>query len=162
MKKTNSMRLLESLDVAYQVHEFSDDIHSADGVAEALSVPVQQVYKTLVVLRERGKPLLVMLPGDSSLDLKELARQVGEKRLRMATYHEAEALTGLQVGGISALALVHKNFDVYADKAILSSATILVSAGVRGVNLSMHPSDLLRVTAARTVDVTREGEELIT
>lgn len=160
-QKTNSMRLLESRNIAYQVHEFSPDIHSAQGVAEVFGVSARQVYKTLVVVRERGRPLLVMVPGDADLDLKLLAQAAGEKKLRMATHSEAEELTGLQVGGISALALTHKRFEVYADASIRCLSTVYVSAGRRGVNLSLHPDDLLRITSARVATVLRKDSEVL-
>ena len=152
--KTNSMRLLEAKKIPYQVYEFSAEIRSAEEVAEALGAPLSQIYKTLVVTREHGQPLLVMVPGDRMLDLKSLAKAVGEKKLRMATHKEAEALTGLEVGGISPLSLLHKGFEVYADEAILSQPEVYVSAGCRGINLSLHPSDLLQVTNARVVQAT--------
>lgn len=152
--KTNSMRMLEAKGIGYRVHEFSPEIQSAEGVAEALHVPPSQVYKTLVVMRERGRSLLVIVPGDKDLDLKLLAQQIGEKSLHMASRRQAEQITGLQVGGISALALLQRNLDVYADEAILMLATVYVSAGSRGINLSLAPSDLLRVTNAAIVRAT--------
>jgi len=109
-------------------------------VAEALGLPASQVYKTLVVVRERGKPLLVMIPGDRELDLKRLAKAIGEKKLRMATHKEAESLTGLQVGGISALALLNRRFEVYIDRAATKLERVLVSAGRRGIERP-HPRD---------------------
>ena len=158
-RKTNSMRLLESHSIPYQAFYFSTDIRSAEDVARELAVPPSQVYKTLVVRREKGRPLLVMIPGDKTLDLKALAKAVEEKKLHMATHKEAEALTGLQVGGISALSLLRKGFDVYVDEAILALDQVYVSAGCRGINLSLRPSDLLRITNARTAQVTRSGKE---
>lgn len=160
--KTNSMRMLESRRIPYRVHEFSADVHSAEEAAEALGVPLSHIFKTLVVMRQGGRPVLVMVPGDSALDLKLLARAVGEKKLRMATHREAEQHTGLEVGGISALALMHKRFDVYADEGILSLSRVYVSAGRRGINLSLLPGDLLRVTSANTVQVTRRDGEVVT
>ena len=151
--KTNSMRVLDSHSVAYQAHEFSAEVRSADEAASAMGVPIQQVYKTLVVLRERGRPLLVMLAGGSVLDLKQLARASGDKKLHMASRHEAEELTGLEVGGISALALLNKGFDTYADESLLALPRVYVSAGVRGMNLSLKPADLVEVTRARLASV---------
>jgi len=149
-QKTNSMRLLESRHIPYQVHEFSTEIRSAEDAAQVMGVPPDQVFKTLVVLRERGRALLVMVPGNKALDLKLLAKAAGEKKLHMATHNEAEAVTGLEVGGISALALLNTGLDVYADEAILSLPLVYVSAGSRGINLSLRPRDLLQVTRART------------
>jgi Cys-tRNA(Pro)/Cys-tRNA(Cys) deacylase len=157
--KTNSMRLLESRHIAYQVHEFSSEIRSAEDAAQVMGAPPDHVFKTLVVLRERGRPLLVMVPGNKALDLKLLAKAAGEKKLHMATHKEAEALTGLEVGGISALALLNKGLDVYADEAILSLPQVYVSAGQRGINLSLRPQDLLQVTRARVAAACGEQQE---
>jgi Cys-tRNA(Pro)/Cys-tRNA(Cys) deacylase len=151
------MRLLEANDVAYDAIVFSSEIHSADGVAEAMGLEPLTVYKTLVVRRVRGKPLLVMVAGDRQIDLKALAASVGERKLSMATHRDAEALTGLQVGGISALALLNRGFEVCIDRAAQALEEVVVSAGQRGVNLRLRVADLVRVTGARWVDATRQG-----
>ncbi len=157
--RTNTMRLLEANRVVYDVFTFSADIHSAVGVAEAVGLEPDAVYKTLVVRRERGKPLLVMVAGNKHIDLQTLAAAVDEKRLRMATHNEAEKLTGLQVGGISALALQNKGFDIFLDRAAQSLERVTVSAGKRGINLRLLVSDLLRVSGARWVEaVAKDGE----
>jgi len=157
-QRTNSMRLLESRRVPYTAHYFSPSIHSADGVAEALGVPAAQVFKTLVALPQRGKPLLAIVPGDRELDLKALAKAAGDKKVHMATQKEAEALTGLQVGGISALALLDKGFRVFLDASAEGFDTILVSAGERGINLQLPVAGLVRLTRARLAPLaTAEG-----
>ena len=153
-EKTNAMRMLEARKIPFETYTFDLDIHSADGVAEALGLPAHQVYKTLVAVRQRGKPLLVLVAGDRELDLKRLAHAAGEKKLHMASYKEAESLTGLQVGGISALALINRGFDVYIDRAATRLSHILVSAGCRGINLKLSVEDLIRITRARVIEVT--------
>ena len=107
--RNNVTRLLYARRVAYELFEFPPEKHSAEQTAELLGVAPGLVYKTLVVMREtKGKkPLLVMAPAGRELNLKALAASLGEKKLRMATQREAEDLTGLQVGGISALALLN-------------------------------------------------------
>ncbi|MBN1642449.1 MAG: aminoacyl-tRNA deacylase [Anaerolineae bacterium] len=155
--RTNAMRLLEAHGVPYDVIAFSSEIHSADGVANALGLDPAEVYKTLVVQRARGKPLLVMIVGDREIDLKALAASVGERKLSMATHRDAEALTGLQVGGISALALLNRGFEVCIDQAARERTAVVVSAGQRGVDVRLRVDDLVRVTAARWVDAT--GQE---
>jgi Cys-tRNA(Pro)/Cys-tRNA(Cys) deacylase len=152
------MRLLDANGVHYEVCTFSPDIGSATGVAEALGLDPTTVYKTLVVQRSRGKPLLVMVAGDRTIDLKALAASVNEKKLRMATHREAEAITGLQVGGISALALLNRGFDVCIDRAAQGLEQVLVSAGQRGINLRLAVADLVRVTGARWVNAAEEAE----
>jgi len=159
-RKTNAMRLLDSRRIPYQVHEFSSDVRSAKEAAEVLGVDPGQVYKTLVVTRERGRPLLVLISGSQVLDLKRLAQAVGEKKLRMAAHKEAETITGMRLGGISALGLTRKGLMVYIDESILALERVYVSAGRRGINLSLLPDDLIRITGARVVRLTApEGSE---
>jgi len=154
--KTNAMRVLDQRQVAYEVHEYSPEIHSAVEAARAMGQPVERVYKTLVVMREalRAKPLLVMVPGDRELDLRVLARSTGDKKLRMATQKEAESLTGLLVGGIGALALLNRGFEIWIDGAARAAGCerICVNAGQRGVNLELRVDDLVRITNARWIN----------
>jgi Cys-tRNA(Pro)/Cys-tRNA(Cys) deacylase len=152
-KKLNSMRVLEREDVRYEVLTFPESVHSAEGVAEFVGLPATQVYKTLVVERPSGgKPLLVMVPGDRELDLKQLAACLGEKKLQMASHKDAERLTGLQVGGISALALLNRGFEICLDRRALELDEVVISAGQRGINLKLAVRDLTRVTHPRLVD----------
>jgi Cys-tRNA(Pro)/Cys-tRNA(Cys) deacylase len=146
--RTNSMRLLDAHRVQYEVLSFSPDIHSAVEAAAAMGADPSTVYKTLVVERAGGKPLLVMVAGDKQVDLGMLAASVGEKKLRLASHSDAEKLTGLQVGGISALALLNKGFDIYIDRAAQSLEWVTISAGQRGLNLRLAVSDLVRMTHA--------------
>jgi Cys-tRNA(Pro)/Cys-tRNA(Cys) deacylase len=152
--KTNSMRALEARKVPYEVFTFPPEVHSASGVADAVGLPYEQVYKTLVALRTEGKPMLIMIAGDRELDLKRMAKAVGEKKVRMASHREAEDLTGLQVGGISALALLNRPFDVFIDRPATGLSHVLVSAGKRGINLRLGVDDLIRVTRARVIEAT--------
>ncbi len=153
MQKTNAMRVLDARKIPYDVCEYSDDIHATDGVAAALGVSESLVYKTLVVLPEAPgrKPMLVIVPGPREISLRQLAKEIGEKSLRMATQKEAESLTGLKVGGISALALLNRGFAIHIDASAAELDTVYVSAGQRGINLRVKAADLIRVTGARVV-----------
>jgi Cys-tRNA(Pro)/Cys-tRNA(Cys) deacylase len=156
--RTQAMRMLDARKIPYTVHVFPDTIRDASEVAAALEMPPAQVFKTLVLLRDDeplAHPLLVMVPADYELDLRALARVVGAKSVRMATYRQAEQLTGLRVGGISALALLNRPFEVYIDECALSFEQVLVSGGQRGVDLQLHVKDLVQVTQAQTVRVVR-------
>lgn len=156
--KTNAMRALEGKRIAFSVHTFPSSIHSADGVADYLGIPAGQVYKTLVVMLPKGRAMLIIVPGDRELDLKKLANVLDEKKIRMATQVEAEALTGLQVGGISALALLNKGFKVVLDESSKHYDEIVVSAGQRGINLQLTVRDLVKMTHARIADVAAAPE----
>lgn len=150
--KLNSMRLLEKHGVPYDVIEYPDDMRDAEAIAQVIGVPEQQVYKTLVVQPVAGgKPMLVMMPSNSQLDLKKMAAACGEKKVSMAAHKDAEALTGLKVGGISALALTHKNWPVYIEAAAEHLDDILVSAGQRGLDLKLKAADLIQLLKAKPV-----------
>jgi Cys-tRNA(Pro)/Cys-tRNA(Cys) deacylase len=158
--KTNAARLLEAHGIGHRVRVYDPEraFHSADEAATLLGVPGATVLKTLVVLREgaaRAKPLLVLVPSDRQVDLKRLAQALGEKRLRMASQQEAERLTGLKVGGISALAVRAGAFEVLVDGSAASWERVHVSAGVRGVDLELGTRDLLAVTGGRLVEASR-------
>src|SRR5262245_41022044 len=162
--KTNAARLLEARGIGHRVRVYDPDraFHTADEAAALLGVPGGSVLKTLVVLREgpaRAKPLLVLVPSDRQVDLKRLGQALGEKRLRMASQREAEQLTGLKVGGISALAVKAGAFEVLMDGSAASWERVHVSAGVRGVDLEVGTRDLLAVTGARLVDASRNAPE---
>jgi Cys-tRNA(Pro)/Cys-tRNA(Cys) deacylase len=152
--KLNSMRLLDRQGIDYEMMVFPDTIHSASGVAEYFALAPSQVYKTLVVMPDTRAPALVLVAAHRQLHLKSLARSLDVKKLRMATHKEAETYTGLKVGGISALALVHRGFPVYIDRAAATLDTMLVSAGRRGINLRLRVADFLRVTGACLVEAT--------
>jgi Cys-tRNA(Pro)/Cys-tRNA(Cys) deacylase len=154
--KTNAMRVLEQRKIAFQTFTYSPDLHSALEVAEILNVPPEQVYKTLVVLPESGKgrPMLVMVPGTKEIDLKVFGVSSGEKKVKMARQVEAEGLTGLLVGGISALALLQKGFRIFIDEDALALDQIYVNGGQRGLNLCLAATDLIKVTGATPVKVT--------
>ena len=154
-EKTNAARQLEARGIRHRVtvYDASRAFHSADQAAALVGAPPEAVYKTLVVLREggapRAKPLLVLVASDRQVDLKGLAAALGAKRLRMATQAEAETLTGLRVGGISALALRPGAFEVVLDAPARALAAIHVSAGVRGADIELAVDDLIAVTGAR-------------
>jgi Cys-tRNA(Pro)/Cys-tRNA(Cys) deacylase len=155
-RKTHAMRVLGAKGIPYTAIEYdpAGEFHPAEEAAAILDVPLAAMYKTLVVLREapRSRPLIVMVPSDSQLDLKVLAQALGEKKLRMATQREAEELTGMQVGGISVLGLKRPAaFDVLIDERARDLATIHISAGERGIEIALHTADLVSLSGARHV-----------
>jgi Cys-tRNA(Pro)/Cys-tRNA(Cys) deacylase len=155
--KNNVTRLLDSRQIAYTTAEYDgSQFHSADEVAQLIGVPVEQVYKTIVVLREdkTRKPLLVMVAAPREIDLKKLAASLGEKKLHIAKHDEAEKLTGLQVGGISALALLSQPFETCLDRPALEFTHIHISGGQRGLDIRLAVKDLMTLTKAKAVEAT--------
>ncbi len=155
--KLNSMRLLEARRIPYQALEYDPRIRDAEAVAESLGLPAGEVFKTLVVeCPARKKPILALLPCHCTLGLKRLAQALGEKKLMMAKHKRAEELTGLKVGGISALALMHKRWDVCLDTRAMAVERIVVSAGKRGMQLRLARSDLVALLNCEIVDMADE------
>ena len=154
-ERTQAMRALQGKRIPYEVLTYPDDMRDAVEIALLLGVSPDEVFKTLVVLppEKSKKPLLVMLPASAQLDLKKLAEAVGTKKLKMATHREAEQLTGLQVGGISAVALLGKPFGVYMDESAMSLTHVFISAGKRGIQLKIAVTDVVKLTGARIAPV---------
>jgi Cys-tRNA(Pro)/Cys-tRNA(Cys) deacylase len=154
MTSNNVTRLLDSRKVAYTAFETLPEKLGALETAHQLGVPPEQVFKTIVVLREKpGKALLAVVPGPSKVDLKKLAAMFGEKKLRLPTQAEAEQLTGLQAGGISPLALLNKGFQVILDSAAQNYEQIHISGGQRGLNIRLPVAALVELTHARLGEI---------
>ena len=152
----NITRLLDSQKVAYAAFEIPVEKLGARETAEFLQVPLGQVFKTIVVTRDKPrKPILAVIPGDSVVDLKPLAAFLGDKKVYLPTEREAEGLTGLQAGGISPLALINKGFQVVLDSSAQNFSEIHVSGGQRGVNIKLPVDDLIRLTKARVASMSR-------
>jgi len=153
--KNNVTRFLDSKKITYQLYTYAYEagIHSAVEVADAVGLPAAQVFKTLVVIGDdpKRKPMLVVVPGPNTLDLKLLAKATKFKKAKMAAHADAEKLTGLQTGGISPLALINKGFDVYLDDSATRFTEIALSAGERGAQVFLPVSDLIKLTRARLV-----------
>jgi Cys-tRNA(Pro)/Cys-tRNA(Cys) deacylase len=158
--KLNTMRILEQNKIVYEALHYPDDLRDAEAIADVLGLPYYMVYKTLVAQPEGSdKPYLVMIAADRALDLKQLATVSGQKKIRMASHKDAEALTGLKVGGISALALTQKNWTVFLDQPATEHEHILISAGQRGTQLRVPTMALVRLVRARLANVSMEKVE---
>ena len=151
----NVTRLLDSRKVPYTAYEIPAEKLGAMEAAQFMGVSADEVFKTIVVTREKKKPILAVIPGPRTVDLKLLASFLGEKKVHLPTEREAEELTGLQAGGISALALTHKGFQVVIDSAAQQYERIYVSGGQRGLDIHLHVDDLAKLTNARFGNISR-------
>jgi len=155
----NVTRLLDSRKISYSAFELPLEKLGALETARLLNVEPASVFKTIVVTRDKPKkPLLVVIPGPTTVDLKLLASVLGEKKVYLPTEREAEALTGLQAGGISPLALLNKGFQVVLDASANTYAEIHVSGGQRGLNIKLAVDALVKLTNARLAIISR-GED---
>lgn len=156
MVKNNVTRLLVSKGIPFQAFELPAEKLSAQEAAQFLGVDPELVYKTIVVTRtQRGKPILALIPAPREVDLKALARVLGEKKVFLASQKEAEQITGLQVGGISPLALLSRGFQVVIDSSAQSLDEIYLSGGQRGLNISLPSDQLIELTHAKLGGISR-------
>ena len=154
--KTNAARILDKLGVRYEIREYEvdpDDL-SAEKVALGVGLPLDQVFKTLVVRGDRRGVLLAVVPGNAELDLKALARVTGDRRIEMVTLKEVQPLTGYIRGGVTALAC-KKDYPVIADERIRLFDVVSVSAGMRGQQIVLAPGDYLQTTKATVGPIAR-------
>jgi Cys-tRNA(Pro)/Cys-tRNA(Cys) deacylase len=155
----NVTRFLDSKKIPYQAFVLPAEKLGADETAKLLGVNPELVYKTIVVTRPNGKPILAVIPGSHRVDLKYLAAAMGEKKVVLPTELEAEMLTGLQAGGISPLALVNKGFQVVIASEAYKQSHIHVSGGQRGLNILLPVISLAKLTRARFAEISTGDSE---
>jgi len=156
--QNNITRLLNAHKIAYTAFETPKEKLGAEGTAEFLAISPALVYKTIVVKRKEGKPILAIVSAGSSVDLKALAKLLGEKKVFLTTQADAERLTKLQAGGISPLALINKGFQVVLDDNAQAYEQIHISGGQRGLNIRLGVDDLIKLTNARVGKIRDEYE----
>jgi Cys-tRNA(Pro)/Cys-tRNA(Cys) deacylase len=162
MATTNNVtRLLDSRKIKYTVFELPIEKLGAEETAALIKVPLEIVFKTIVVVRSSpgSKPILAVIPGNCELDVKALAALVGDKKVRVPTQREAEEMTGLQAGGISPLALINRGFQIFLDQSAQKYLEIHISGGQRGLNIRLPVKDLLRLINARVASIAVKGSQ---
>jgi Cys-tRNA(Pro)/Cys-tRNA(Cys) deacylase len=155
--KTNAVRLLETLGIRHELREYDvdpDDL-SAETVASKIQLPPEQVFKTLVMRGDRAGVCLAVVPGNTEVDEKALARLTGDRRVEMAPLKEVQALTGYIRGGVTALAS-KRDYPVYVDETAELFDAISISAGVRGTQILIAPSDYLKIVKGKVGAISRE------
>ena len=154
--KTNAARILDALGIRYELREYEVDEEnlSAESVARKVRLPPEQVFKTLVCRGDHTGVLFAVVPAGAELDFKAAARLCGDRSVEMVALREVQPLTGYIRGGVTVLG-ARKDYPAYADETIELFDVISVSAGARGTQLLLAPSDYLRATKARTGPLTR-------
>ena len=155
--KTNAVRLLDSLSVAYELRDYEvdpDDL-AAETVAAKIGLPPEQVFKTLLARGDRNGPCFAVIPGNTELDYKALAKLTGDRSVELVHLKEVQPLTGYIRGGVTVLG-GKKDYPVYADETIELWDVISISAGMRGTQILIAPSDYLHVTNATVGAIARD------
>lgn len=147
--KTNAARLLESMGIAFELRSYpvDEDDLSAESVALKVGLPPEQVFKTLVVRGDRTGVAFAVIPARAELDLKALARAMGDRKAEVVPLREVESLTGYIRGGVTVLG-AKRDYPVFADEWIELFDVISVSAGVRGTQVLISPLHYLRAARA--------------
>jgi Cys-tRNA(Pro) deacylase len=149
--ETPAIRFLKAHRIAFSSHVYAYEEHGGTRVsARELNVDEHTVVKTLVFEDENARPLIVLMHGDFKVSTRELARQIGCKKVEPCTAEAANRHTGYLVGGTSPFA-TRKQMPVYIEKTILDLPLIYINGGRRGFLVGVHPHDILRTLNPKAV-----------
>ena len=152
--KTNAVRLVEQAGIPCREHFYEYDENDLNGnhAAEAIGMPGEQVFKTLVARGERTGIHVFCIPVCCELDLKKAAKAAGDKNMQMVAVKELLSLTGYIRGGCSPVGM-KKKYPTHLDETAQIWDEIAVSAGARGHQMVLPPEDLARLVDAEFVDI---------
>lgn len=154
INKTNVARILDQKKIRYELvpYEVDENDLAATHVASQLGEDIGQVFKTLVLRGDRNGLLVCVIPGDKEVDLKKAAKLSGNKKVEMIAMKELLPLTGYIRGGCCPIGM-KKPYPTWIHSTCVEFPFIFISAGVRGLQLKINPSDLLGATGASVADL---------
>jgi Cys-tRNA(Pro)/Cys-tRNA(Cys) deacylase len=152
MKRTKALDILDKANIAHEVREFDASEFTVEETSDKLGLPLNLLFKTLVVKGERKGLVMALVQGDAQLSLSKLAKAMGDKRCEMIDVDDLFRVTGYLKGGCSPLG-AKKNFPVYIDATALELDRISVSAGLRGVQMLLAPHDLIKAAKATVAEI---------
>ena len=154
-KKTNAMRILEQLQIEYKVKEYQFDENFSDAVtaAQKVGLPVEQVFKTIIMRNEQKEIFVFCVPAASEVNLKKVRSLTNSKNIEPVKQNELLSLTGYIRGGCSPLGM-KKKFTTFIDETAQLFDFVAVSAGLRGVQILVSPNDLLKASNANYAELT--------
>jgi Cys-tRNA(Pro) deacylase len=154
--ETPATRFLRQHGIAHSNHLYAYEEHGGTRVsARELNVPEHAVVKTLVMEDEQRKPLLVLMHGDRKVSTRELARQIGARKIDACKPEVAQRHTGYLVGGTSPFG-TKKTLPVCMEKSIIDLPLVYINGGRRGYLVGVHPHDILRLLAPKLVSCALE------
>jgi Cys-tRNA(Pro) deacylase len=151
VSETPATQMLKRAGVEFTEHVYDYVEHG--GTSESskqLGVEEHAVVKTLVMQDERAEPLIVLMHGDRTVSLKELARQIPCKKVEPCKPEVAQRHSGYQVGGTSPFG-VRKAMPVFVEASILALPKICINGGRRGYLVGIAPQVLTELLGARPV-----------
>ncbi len=150
---TPAIRFLCAAGINYQLQVY-DFVPGPVTAADLMELPLHKIVKTLVWETNAGSPFLLLMHGDLQVRARNLADQMGVRKVRPCPIARAEKLTGYQVGGISPFG-VRVPLPVWAEASITGLERTILSAGRRGVMLELATSDLMSLLNPTLVSVAR-------
>lgn len=154
INKTNVARLLDQKKINYQLIPYEVDEQHLDAghVAESLGENIEQVFKTLVLKGDKSGHFVCVIPGNNEVDLKKAAKVSGNKNCDLIPMKDLLATTGYIRGGCSPIGM-KKQFPTYLHLTAMDFPHIYISAGVRGLQIQIAPTDLITISNATTSDI---------
>ena len=154
INKSNAARLLDKSGILYDLIPYVVDENdlAAKHIAEQLSEPLEQVFKTLVLSGDRTGYFVCVVPGDSEVDLKAAAKVSGNKKCDLIPMKDLLSVTGYIRGGCSPVGM-KKHFPTYIHSTAQNFPYIYISAGVRGLQFKIAPADVVTFTGAEYADI---------
>lgn len=151
--KTNAMRILDRLKIAYSVNtydcdEFIDGMHIADMLGQSYDCS----FKTLVTVGKSKAYYVFVLPVDRELDMKKCAQLAGEKSLEMVHVKDINAVTGYIRGGCTPVGM-KKNFPTFVHSTAQGFERIIISGGRLGLQIELAPDDLLKACGGKYAEL---------
>ena len=154
ISKTNAARLLDQKKINYQLIPYEVDEQRLDAghVAESLGENIEQVFKTLVLKGDKSGYFVCVIPGNHEVDLKKAAKVSGNKNCDLIPMKDLLPTTGYIRGGCSPIGM-KKPFPTYIHTTAADFDHIYISAGVRGLQIQIAPTDLITVSNATLNDL---------
>ncbi|EJX08962.1 hypothetical protein CHP00011 [gut metagenome] len=154
IQKTNVARLMDKAKVSYELIPYEVDEHdlAAQHVADSLGEDIRQVFKTIVLHGDKTGHIVCVVPGNSEVNLKKAAKVSGNKKVEPLPLKELLPTTGYIRGGCSPIGM-KKHFPTYFHTSALNYDHIYVSAGQRGLQIKLAPTDLIRESRGEVADL---------
>lgn len=155
-QKTNAMRILDKHKISYKVYSYENKDGKIDGisVAEKIGQDVKMVYKTLVTQGVSKSLYVFVIPVSEELDLKKCAKITGEKKIEMIAVKDIQKYTGYIRGGCSPIGM-KKHYPTYIHESAKELKCMIVSGGKIGTQIELSIQDLIDVTDAKLVEVSK-------
>ncbi len=151
--KTNAMRILDKNKIEYELNTYEcDEFKDGITIADQLGQSYDQSFKTLVTIGKSGNYYVFVIPIDQEIDMKKAAKAVGEKNVEMIHVKDINQVTGYIRGGCTPIGM-KKMYKTVIHESVRNFEKVIISGGRIGVQILIHPEDLIRVTKADVTDV---------